>query len=141
MNIVNGRKVFGQTPKQIALHGAQKKAAGAPATSPQCYYVGDVKVTWNVGNIVYRYKAARNVRISDITLDAREVQSPSGAPVVIELWLNGKFKGTVPLEQGANVFEPFSLSKLDEVDMRIVVKGERDDRTQVLGLWVLFCVV
>lgn len=140
MSNIMERRLLGKVPQQAVQNRRSGGGAQAPAPDPKSYYLGDVVVPWNIGQTIYRYKAPRDVRISEITLDAREIKSPSGAPVVIELWLNGTYKGTITLEQGANTFDPFLLKKLDEVEMRILVKGDREDVTIVNGLWILYCV-
>ena len=137
--MIEERRLMGRIP-QRAIQQRNRASASAPAPDPKSYYIGDVAVPWNVGETIYRYKAPRAVRISDVTIDVADIISPSGCPVVIEIWLNGTFRGTVPIAAGANAFDPFPLSKLDEVEMRIVVKGERDDVTEVRGMWVLYCV-
>jgi len=125
------RPLKGMPVRQAPQQKAQRETA---QPDPKSYLLGDIEVPWNVGKTVYRYKAPRSVRISDITVDVGEIVSPSGAPVVIDLWMNKVYRGTITLQQGANTFDPFTLAKLDEVEMRILVKGERNDKTEVKDL-------
>lgn len=110
---------------------------------PKSYFIGDeVEIPWNVGKTVHRMKAARDMVISDITIDAGEIVSPTGCPVCIEAWKNGKYGGDVVIQHGATSFsqKSISLNKLDEIELRIVVKGDHESVTKVKNLWFLYCV-
>lgn len=114
----------------------------APAGTPCSCYAGDIVVPWNVGSPVFRLKAARDMRLTNITIDVAEIISPTGCPVVIEAWVNGKYTDALPLTHGATAFgeKVLTLKKLDEIQLRLVVKGEHTDETRVTGLWFLYCV-
>lgn len=113
---------------------------GNPANDPKSQYVGDIVVPWNIGQTVFRYKAPRDVKISEASISVKEILSPTGAPVVVEAWKNGTYSGTVNLSNGATVFPPISLKRLDEIELKILVKGEHESETKVCDLWFLYCV-
>lgn len=131
----------------IGLNKIQPKRQGVVSTpavqrsDPKSVYIGDLDVPWNIGQTVFRLKAARDMTIKDATITAGEILSPSGAPVVMEAWRNGQYTGTVTLQNGANTFPSFPLARLDEIELRILVKGEHQTKTEVKGLWVLYCVL
>ncbi|MFA5628287.1 MAG: hypothetical protein WC067_05775 [Candidatus Methanomethylophilaceae archaeon] len=107
---------------------------------PFSVYLGDIAVPWNVGMSLWRIKSARKMRIVNATIAVDELVSPSGAPILIEAWKNGRYSGVVELVSGANEFPSFELNQLDEVELRILVKGEHASDTEAIGLWILYCV-
>lgn len=109
---------------------------------PKSHYAGDVNVPWNIGETVLRLKAARDMTLSDITIDCKEIISPSGNPVVVEAWKNGVYAGDQEIAHGATCFgdKNLPLKKLDEIELRVVVKGNGDAATTIKGLWFLYCV-
>ena len=139
------KKIIGLPQKRPSLRQASAAPATATATAatgaPVCVYVGDVDVPWNIGVTVFRYKAARALKLSDITIATSAILSPSGAPIVLEAWRNGQYTGTTTLNPGNNTFPDVPLFKLDEIELRILVKGEHKDVTEVKGLWFLFSVL
>lgn len=123
----------------------KRQVPSAPAaverSDPKSAFLGDMEVPWNIGKTVFRLKAARDMTIKDATITAGEILSPTGAPVVLEAWRNGQYSGAVTLQHGANTFPSFPLARLDEIELRILVKGEHQTKTEVKGLWVLYCVI
>jgi hypothetical protein len=112
-------------------------------TDPKSFKVGDVTAPWNVGLPVFSLKAARDMTITDITIDCGEVISASGAPVCLEVWRDGKYSGDMVLTHGVTEFsnKQLQLKKLDEIELRLVAKGEHTEATAaVKNLWVLYCV-
>jgi len=107
-----------------------------------CFEVGDVDVPWNVGKSIFRLKAARDMVVQDITIDTKEIVTPSGAPICLEAWKNGQYAGDQVLTHGAiSLDKSLTMKKLDEIELRIVVKGDGDTATSVKGLWVLYNVI
>lgn len=136
------KKIIGLPNKRPSLRQVGAAPATATATgTPVCVYVGDWGVPWNIGVTVFRYKAARALKLADITVAVGEVISPSGAPIVLEAWRNGQYAGTTTVNQGNNTFPDAALNRLDEIELRILVKGEHKDVTEVKGLWFLFSVL
>lgn len=138
------KKIIGLPKQRPSLRqvGAPPAAAAAPGTgTPVCVYVGDVEVPWNIGVPVFRYKAARALKLTDITITTSAIISPSGAPIVLEAWRNGQYAGTTTINPGNNTFPDAALNKLDDIELRILVKGEHKDTTEVKGLWFLFSVL
>lgn len=114
----------------------------APKGDPKAQRVGDVTVPWNVPETVFVFKAARDMVLTDITIDCKEVVSPSGAPVLIEAWMNGRHVGDHPVVSGTKTFDKtLPLKKLDTIELRLCVRGEAMMETAVKDLWFLYCVV
>jgi hypothetical protein len=128
-------------PKSVGKRTpAINTSATAVRSDPKQEYIGNIDVPWNIGQTIFRFKAARDLQMTDAVIDVKEIFSPSGAPIVIEAWKNGQYGGSTALEMGANSYPAVSLKRLDEIELRICVKGERMDKTEVRGVWVVYCV-
>ena len=143
MNLVRQRATqrVPQRKNPLGVLSGNQGAAAAPKGDPKCSFIGDMEVPWNVGTTVWRFKAARDLRIMTATIDCKEIVSPTGMPVVVEAWKNGVYAGDAILKNGANTFPDIPLKRLDEIELRVVVKGDKEGVTAIKGLWILYCVV
>ena len=127
-------------PRKITSAKTARTVAATAKPDPKSEYFGDIDVPWNVGLTVFRMKAARDMTIVDPVIEIKEIVSPSGAPIVLEAWRNGSYGGSTTLAMGANSFPSVPLKKLDEIELRVCVKGDRTDKTEAKGVWLVYCV-
>jgi hypothetical protein len=118
-----------------------KAVAPTVRSDPKSKEIGDVTLPWNVGQSIFRYKAPRALVVTDAAISIKEVVSPTGAPVILEAWKNGQFQGEVTLTHGVTKYPNIPLAALDEIDLRILAKGEPGTDTTVSDMWFLYCVV
>ncbi|HPU86703.1 MAG TPA: hypothetical protein PLE60_15355 [Candidatus Latescibacteria bacterium] len=143
MNLVRQRAAqrVPQRKNPLGVLAGNQGSAETPKGDPKGTFIGDMEVPWNVGATVWRFKAARDLKILNSTIDCKEIVSPTGAPVVVEAWKNGVYAGDAILKNGANTFPDIPLKRLDEIELRVVVKGDKEGVTAIKGLWILYCVV
>ena len=112
---------------------------GHAATVPHSHECGDVPVPWNVGIPVFRFRAPCVMSLSSPTIYCREVVSPSGNPVILEVWKNGEFCGEMELKHGPTQFDKsMALAPLDLIELRMVIRGSGFGETFANDLWVMF---
>ncbi len=107
--------------------------------TPHSHDCGDVSVPWNIGRAVYRFRAPAATVIHDPTLFVGAIESPGGAPVVVEAWKNGQYGGDVTLEHGPNRFQDgMPLAAMDVIELRVCAKGTGEHAVWLRDLWVMF---
>ena len=110
-----------------------------PAPSPQAHELGSVTVPYAEAGVIIRWLAPCKTTLRGAALFVRSITSATGAPVLLESWLNGQCMGSAPLAQGLNqVRQDIPLNALDLIEIKAVYRGETQGDTVLNDAWVLF---
>jgi len=119
----------------------KNRVAQAAGTSPFSREVGDVKVPFNVGKTVFRYRAPVPIQIERPVIYVGQIVSPAGIPVEIEAWLDGKYMGSIVLENGTTVFnERLMLQALQLFELKVQAKtsSENPVPAEITDMWIMW---